>query len=109
MKKILEILSVKFQVLVVKFSIYLNRRVFVMVCNYSYCKCPRISNTIFHSCGLKFVFNAVDSEKKKKKKKTWRLSQTDFCDFVCSLFPKAILFYFYFTVLSTSVGKMFFA
>ena len=30
MKKILEILSVKFQLLVVKFSIYLNRRVFVM-------------------------------------------------------------------------------
>ena len=31
MKKILEILSVKFQFLVVKFSIYLNRRVFVMI------------------------------------------------------------------------------
>ena len=30
MKKISEILSVKFQVLVVKFSIYLNRRVFIM-------------------------------------------------------------------------------
>ena len=30
MKKILELLSVKFQFLVVKFSIYLNRRVFVM-------------------------------------------------------------------------------
>ena len=31
MKKILEILSVKFQFLVVKFSIYFNRRVFVML------------------------------------------------------------------------------
>ena len=31
MKQILEILSVKFQFLMVKFSIYLNRRVFVML------------------------------------------------------------------------------
>ena len=31
MKKILEIISVKFQFLVVKFSTYLNRRVFVMI------------------------------------------------------------------------------
>ena len=32
------------------------------------------------------------------EKKTFKQSNrvSDFCDFVCSLFPKAILFYFYF-------------
>ena len=49
MKKISEILSVKFQFLVVKFSIYLNRRVFVM-----------------------FSLEVFRKKKKKKKKKLAR-------------------------------------
>ena len=35
MNKILEFLSENFQFLVVKFSVYLNRRVFVMICLYN--------------------------------------------------------------------------
>ena len=56
MKKILEVLSVKFQILVVKFSICFNRRVFVMQYGATHCKKMQINFISFGIIGSNVVY-----------------------------------------------------
>ena len=61
MKKISEFLSEKFQFLVVKFSVYLNRRVFVM---------PNVRTNMVRTEGVPIL---EKKKKKKTKKKTEKI------------------------------------